>query len=84
MSGINFRLMNWEEGNYTVKDKPYPRGEIVIGGDNISDGYYKLPDKTKEDFFVDSNKRWFKTGDIGEIHSDGVLKIIGIKKHICL
>lgn len=78
LSIIYIRLVNWEEGNYTVKDKPYPRGEIVIGGDNISVGYYNLPEKTSEDFFVENNIRWFKTGDIGEIHQDGVLKIIGL------
>lgn len=40
-------------------------------------GYYKLPSKTSEDFFEEDGKRWFKTGDIGEMHPDGVLKIIG-------
>lgn len=70
-------LENWEEGNYRVTDKPNPRGEIVIGGDNISEGYYKLPDKTKEDFFSKDGKKWFRTGDIGEFHPDGAIKIIG-------
>lgn len=41
-------------------------------------GYYKLPNKTADDFFDEDGKRWFKTGDIGEMHADGVLKIIGI------
>lgn len=27
----DLRLIDWEEGNYRVSDKPYPRGEIVIG-----------------------------------------------------
>lgn len=40
-------------------------------------GYYKLPNKTAEEFFEEDEKRWFKTGDIGEMHPDGVLKIIG-------
>lgn len=73
----DIRLMDWEEGNYRVTDRPYPRGEILIGGDNISEGYYKLPDKTRDEFFDEDGKRWFKTGDIGEVHHDGVLKIIG-------
>lgn len=73
----DIKLVNWEEGNYRVTDKPYPRGEIIIGGDNVSAGYYKLPDKTKEDFFEADGKRWFKTGDICEVHDDGVVKIIG-------
>jgi len=76
------RLVDWEEGNYRVRDKPYPRGEIVIGGDNISPGYYKNVEKTKEDFFEEDGKRWFRTGDIGEVHEDGVLKIIDRKKDL--
>lgn len=41
-------------------------------------GYYKNEAKNLEDFFVDENgQRWFCTGDIGEFHSDGCLKIIG-------
>ena len=45
-------------------------------------GYYKLPGKTAEEFFEEDGKRWFKTGDIGEVHPDGVLKIIGELKRI--
>ena len=71
------RLVDWDEGNYRVSDKPYPRGEIIVGGENISPGYYKLPEKTKEEFFEEAGMRWFKTGDIGECHPDGVIKIIG-------
>lgn len=46
-------------------------------GDTVSEGYYKLPGKSSEDFTTDSGKRWFKTGDVGEIHPDGCIKIIG-------
>ena len=73
----DIRLVNWEEGNYRVTNKPYPQGEIYIGGYNVSIGYYKLPGKTQEDFFDEDDRHWFKTGDIGEMHPDGVLKIIG-------
>lgn len=73
----DIRLVNWEEGGYRVTNKPYPQGEIIIGGDSVSQGYYNLPGKTEEDFFDEDDRRWFKTGDIGEIHADGVLKIIG-------
>lgn len=75
--GCDIRLVDWEEGNYRVKDKPYPRGEIIIGGSNVSLGYFKLPEKTKEDFFDEDGRKWFKTGDIGEVHPDGSIKIIG-------
>lgn len=77
-SMTDMRLVNWEEGKYLVTNKPFPQGEIILGGENVSQGYYKLPGKTDEDFFTDSEgRRWFRTGDVGEIQADGVLKIIG-------
>lgn len=74
----DIRLVTWEEGGYRVINKPYPQGEIIVGGDSVSQGYYKLPGKTADDFFDEDGRRWFKTGDIGEMHPDGVLKIIGV------
>lgn len=74
---VDIKLVNWEEGNYRVTNKPYPQGEVVVGGETVSPGYYKLPGKTAEDFYDEDDKRWFRTGDIGEMHPDGVLKIIG-------
>ncbi|NXV90407.1 ACSL3 ligase, partial [Calonectris borealis] len=77
------KLMNWEEGGYYNTDKPYPRGEILIGGQNVTVGYYKNEVRTKKDFTVDENgQRWLHTGDIGEFHQDGCLKIIDRKKDL--
>ncbi|KAM4770715.1 fatty acid CoA ligase Acsl3 [Rhinophrynus dorsalis] len=77
------KLKNWEEGGYFNTDQPYPRGEILIGGPNVTMGYYKNEMKTMEDFCVDENgQRWFCTGDIGKFHSDGCLKIIDRKKDL--
>lgn len=76
-TACDIRLENWEEAGYRVTDYPYPRGEIMIGGDNVSAGYYKLSEKTKEDFFQEDGRQWFRTGDIGEFHPDGSMKIIG-------
>ncbi|XP_055542073.1 long-chain-fatty-acid--CoA ligase 4 isoform X1 [Wyeomyia smithii] len=81
-SSNDIRLINWEEGNYRVTNKPYPQGEIVIGGTTVSKGYYKLPGKTEEEFFEEDGQRWFRTGDVGEVHHDGVLKIIDRKKDL--
>uniref|UniRef100_A0A8C9VU24 long-chain-fatty-acid--CoA ligase n=1 Tax=Scleropages formosus TaxID=113540 RepID=A0A8C9VU24_SCLFO len=76
-------LKDWEEGGYHSTDKPNPRGEILIGGPNVTMGYYKNEAKNREDFFVDKNsQRWFCTGDIGEFDPDGCLKIIDRKKDL--
>ncbi|XP_014260043.1 long-chain-fatty-acid--CoA ligase 4-like isoform X1 [Cimex lectularius] len=82
MSLCSIRIVNWDEGNYTVYDRPFPRGEIIIGGKNVSPGYYKNPEKTREDFFEENGIMWFRTGDIGEVHEDGVIKIIDRKKDL--
>ncbi|XP_038273491.1 long-chain-fatty-acid--CoA ligase 4 isoform X2 [Dermochelys coriacea] len=76
------KLRDWQEGGYTCSDKPNPRGEIIIGGPNVSMGYFKNEEKT-EDFSMDeSGQRWFCTGDIGEFHPDGCLQIIDRKKDL--
>lgn len=65
-------------GGYRSTDKPHPRGEILVGGPNVTMGYYRSEAKKQDDFLEDENgQRWFCTGDIGEIHQDGCLKIIG-------
>lgn len=79
VTGVELKLINWNEGGYTVKDKPHPRGEIVVGGDAVTKGYFKMPQETSENYFEENNRRWFRSGDIGEIQDDGVLKIIGEK-----
>ncbi|KAG5667921.1 hypothetical protein PVAND_015886 [Polypedilum vanderplanki] len=76
------RLVNWEEGNYMVTNNPFPQGEVLVGGDNVAMGYFKRPELTEESFFEENGRRWFRTGDIGEIHADGSLKIIDRKKDL--
>lgn len=77
------KLVSWEEGGYTASDKPMPRGEIVIGGQSVTVGYFKNEEKTKEVYKVDEKgMRWFYTGDIGRFHPDGCLEIIDRKKDI--
>lgn len=55
-------------------------GEILLQSEMMFSGYHKEPDKTEEMF----SDGWLVTGDLGEITSDGFLKIIGRKKELII
>mmetsp|Transcript_46360 Transcript_46360/g.100815 ORF Transcript_46360/g.100815 Transcript_46360/m.100815 type:complete len:745 (-) Transcript_46360:100-2334(-) len=55
------------------------RGEVWLRGTSITSGYYKMAEKTGEDFDKDG---WFHTGDIGMFTPQGQLKIVDRKKNL--
>ncbi len=62
-----------------VELKISDEGEILIKSPGQFVGYYKQPDVTAESFTEDG---FFKTGDLGEIRADGLVRITGRKKEL--
>ena len=77
----DIKLMDWEEGGYTTDSMP-PRGEVCISGACVAEGYYNAPEQTREVFVHEDGRMWFRTGDIGEMDAEGVLRIIDRKKDL--
>ena len=56
-------------------------GGIEIKGANVFSGYWRMPEKTQEEFTADG---YFKTGDIGSIDKDGYVSIVGRAKDLII
>lgn len=59
-------------------------GEILTRGPHVFQGYFNKPEESAASFGDDPNGggRWFKTGDIGHLDSDGFLFITDRKKDL--
>jgi len=62
-----------------AKVKVAADGELLLGGDQIFEGYWNNPTATAEALTPDG---WFHSGDIGEIDDDGFVRITGRKKEL--
>ncbi len=52
-------------------------GEICFAGAGVAEGYLDRPELTAEKFAWIDGRRFYQTGDIGRLHADGNLEILG-------
>lgn len=77
LPGVNVRVVD-------DADQPLPAGEngaIQVKGPNVFSGYWRMPEKTREEFTRDG---WFRTGDVGMFDAEGYLSIVGRAKDLII
>ena len=56
-------------------------GNVQVQGPNVFPGYWRMPEKTAEEFTPDG---WFKTGDVGQVDARGYVHIVGRSKDLII
>ncbi|MDN5844079.1 MAG: malonyl-CoA synthase [Alcaligenaceae bacterium] len=60
-------------------------GHVQVRGPNVFAGYWRMPEKTREEFTTDG---WFRTGDLGMLGGEGTpdhyLSIVGRSKDLII
>jgi malonyl-CoA/methylmalonyl-CoA synthetase len=77
LPGVSVRIVDNENRPAGVGET----GQIQVKGENIFRGYWKMPEKTKEEFTGDG---FFKTGDMGRKDADGYIRIVGRSKDLVI
>lgn len=72
-------LVSLPDMDYSVDDKPHPRGELLLRGNNMFREYYKNPEETAKSMTEDG---WFRTGDVCTIDEMGRFTIIDRRKNV--
>ena len=77
LPGVDLRVQD-DEGDALAAGEI---GGIQVRGPNVFKGYWRMPEKTKEEFTADG---YFKTGDVGKIDPDGYVTIVGRSKDLII
>ena len=72
-------LLSLPDMDYSVDDKPYPRGELLLRGPGMFREYYKNPEETSKAMTEDG---WFRTGDVCMVDDQGHFTIIDRRKNL--
>jgi malonyl-CoA/methylmalonyl-CoA synthetase len=77
LPGVDLRVM----GEQGVPVATGEIGGIQVRGPNVFLGYWRMPEKTAEEFTTDG---WFKTGDVGKVDERGYVTIVGRSKDLII
>ncbi len=77
LPGVQVRVVD-ERGRECVHEQI---GAIQVRGPNVFSGYWRMPEKTREEFTDDG---YFRTGDMGKWDANGYLSIVGRGKDLII
>ena len=77
LPGVNLRVQDDDGRALGINEI----GGIQVKGPNVFKGYWRMPEKTKEEFTADG---FFKTGDVGKIDERGYITIVGRSKDLII
>ena len=81
LPGVQLRVRITDETGDTRDAGTDEIGHIEVDGPNVFAGYWRMPEKTKEEFTADG---FFKTGDVGKIDGLGYITIVGRSKDLII
>ncbi len=81
LPGVQLRVRITNENGDTRDAGTDEIGDIEVDGPNVFAGYWRMPEKTKEEFTADG---FFKTGDVGKIDGLGYITIVGRSKDLII
>ena len=76
--GVELKVVN-DQGEDVKRDEK-DVGEIIVKGDIVTKGYWKLPEETKKSI----REGWLYTGDMAVIDHEGYVTIVDRKKDMIL
>jgi malonyl-CoA/methylmalonyl-CoA synthetase len=77
LPGVSLRVVDGRGGAVETGEI----GDIQVKGPNVFAGYWRMPEKTAEEFTADG---FFKTGDVGRVDGAGYVTIVGRSKDLII
>ena len=77
LPGVQIRIADDQDREVAAGEA----GQLLVKGGNVFKGYWRMPQKTAEEFSADG---FFRTGDLARVDADGYVSIVGRAKDLII
>jgi malonyl-CoA/methylmalonyl-CoA synthetase len=77
LPGVTIRIADDKDREVAVGEV----GQLLVRGGNVFKGYWRMPEKTAEEFTTEG---FFRTGDLARVDADGYVSIVGRAKDLII